>query len=128
MPKSDFAEVAAVIADYFDGLYNSDAALLGEVFHPKATYACATEGKLTYMTMEDYLPMVAKRPSPASKGETRKDAIEAIEFAGPVTAFVRARCSIAPRDFTDFLTLIHIDGRWRIIAKVFHFETADDRG
>ena len=43
-------------------------------------------------------------------------------FAGPVTAFVRARCSIAPRDFTDFLTLIHIDGRWRIIAKVFHAE------
>ncbi len=22
----------------------------------------------------------------------------------------------------DFLTLVHLDGRWQIIAKVFHYE------
>lgn len=119
---SPYQEVAAVIADYFDGLYNSDAELLGKVFHQKASYACATEGTLTHMTMDEYLPMVARRPSPASRGEGRTDAIEGIAFAGPVTAFVRARCSIAPKDFTDFLTLVHLDGRWQIIAKVFHFD------
>lgn len=119
---SPYQEVAAVIADYFDGLYNSDAELLGKVFHPKASYACASDGTLTHMTMDDYLPMVARRPSPASRGEKRTDAIEGITFAGPVTAFVRGRCSIAPKDFTDFLTLVHLDGRWQIIAKIFHFD------
>ena len=44
------------------------------------------------------------------------------EFAGPVTALVRLHCAIGPRYFTDLLTLIHLDGRWQIIAKVFHYE------
>jgi hypothetical protein len=29
------------------------------------------------------------------------------------------RCTIGTRDFPDFLTLVHIDGKWRIIAKIF---------
>ncbi|MES2942024.1 MAG: nuclear transport factor 2 family protein, partial [Pseudomonadota bacterium] len=30
---------------------------------------------------------------------------------------------IAPKFFSDFLTLIKLDGRWQIITKVFHYET-----
>jgi hypothetical protein len=107
---------------YFDGLYHSDTARLGQVFHPKAQYVCATDGTLTHLAMEQYFAVVDKRPSPASRGETRRDRIVGIEFAGPVTAFVRAECAIGPKLFTDFLTFVSIDGRWRIIAKVFHFD------
>ncbi|RVU43900.1 nuclear transport factor 2 family protein [Rubrivivax rivuli] len=32
------------------------------------------------------------------------------------------RCSIRPKSFVDLLTLIHVDGEWRVIAKVFHWE------
>jgi hypothetical protein len=56
------------------------------------------------------------------RSETRRDAIVSIEFAGPVTAFVHAKCAIGPRYFSDFLTLIRVDGRWQIISKVFHYE------
>jgi hypothetical protein len=107
---------------YFDGLYHSDTARLGKVFHPKAQYVCATGGTLTHLTMGQYFPVVDKRPSPASRGEPRHDRIVAIEFAGPVTAFVRAECAIGPKFFADLLTFICIDGRWQIIAKVFHFD------
>lgn len=114
--------VAAVVQKYFDGLYNSDASLLRSVFHPKALYACATEGTLTYLDMAAYLPMVDKRPSPASRNETRVDRIVAIEFAGPVTALARVECAIGPKFFTDLLTFVFVDGRWQIISKVFHFD------
>lgn len=63
--------------------------------------------------------MLAAREAPAARGEARRDYIDAIEVAGENTAFVRARCSIGPRDFVDFLTLLQVDGRWQIIAKVF---------
>lgn len=118
----DFAGVAALMADYFDGLHHSDAARLGRVFHPQAVYACATEGRLTHLTMDAYLPIVAGRPSPASRGEGRRDEIMSITFAGPVTALVQARCAIGPKRFTDFLSLVNLDGRWQIIAKTFHFD------
>lgn len=117
-----FAEIVAVLGDYLDGLHHSDADKLGRIFHPQAIYACGTEGSLTHLTMDQYLPMVAKRPSPASRGEPRRDRILSIEFAGPVTALARVECAIGPKRFTDLLSFIRLDGRWRLIAKVFHFD------
>lgn len=119
------AEVSDLLATYFDGLHFSDVGRLERIFHPQAIYACATEPKLTALTMDAYFPIVAARPSPASRGETRTDEIVSIEFAGPATAIAKVRCSIGPKRFTDFLSLIRTDGEWRIIAKVFHFDLAD---
>lgn len=119
--SADFAGVAAVVATYFDGLYHSDTKRLGQVFHPKAQYVCVTDGTLLYRDMADYFPMVDARPSPASRGEVRRDEIVAIDFAGPVTARATLRCAIGTRLFTDFLTLIKLDGRWQVISKVFHY-------
>jgi hypothetical protein len=120
--KNSYPDVADVLSMYFDGLYHSDTTRLRNVFHPRAQYVCATEGTLTHRTMEDYFRVVDQRPSPASRGEGRTDSIVSIEFAGPVTAFARAHCAIGSKYFTDLLTLIHIDGRWQIISKVFHFD------
>jgi hypothetical protein len=117
-----YGDVTAALADYFDGLHHSDTRRLARIFHPGALYACATEGSLTRLTMQEYFPVVDARPAPASRGEKRTDRIVAIEFAGPVTAFVRAECSIGRKQFTDLLTLVCLDGEWRIIAKVFHFD------
>lgn len=119
------ADVSDVLTAYFDSLYHSDADGLGRVFHPWAHYVCVTEGSLTYRTMDEYLPIVAARPSPASNQEQRTDRIVSIEFAGPSTAAARVNCSIGPKHFTDLLTLIHLDGRWQIISKVFHFDLVE---
>jgi len=119
-----FAEIVVLLQHYFDALYASDAGALGRVFHPQALYACGTGGTLTHLTMDAYLPMVARRPSPASRDEERHDRILSIEFAGPVTALARVECAIAEKRFTDLLSLVKLDGRWQIIAKVFHFEIA----
>ncbi len=119
-------EVVLALDDYFDGLHHSDTARLRRVFHPAALYACATDGSLLLRTMDEYFPVVDARPSPASRGEPRHDRIVSIEFAGPVTAFARVECAIAPKAFVDFLTLVRLDGRWRILSKVFHYERMDE--
>lgn len=121
-----FAEITAAMANYFDGLYLGDTARLRRVFHPEAQYVCASDGSLTRLSMDAYFPIVDARPSPASRSEPRADRILSIEFAGPVTAFVRAECAIGPKRFTDFLSFIRVDDEWRIIAKVFHFDLIED--
>ncbi len=123
-----FAAVARVIELYFDGLYHSDTERLARVFHPKAVYASASDGTLLYRTMADYFPVVERRPSPASRGEARRDRIRSIEFAGPVTARAAVNCAIGDTYFTDFLSLVFVDDRWQIIAKVFHGEQLADVG
>lgn len=121
---AEFDAIAELLQTYFDGLYLSDAERLRGVFHPAARYVCATDEKLVDLGMAEYLPIVAARPSPASRGEARRDRIVGVEFAGPNTAFARVNCAIGPKYFTDFLTLIRTDGAWRIIAKVFHYDLA----
>jgi hypothetical protein len=116
------AAIRALLRDYFDGLHFSDAQRLGRVFHASAIYACATSGTLQLLDMAAYLAVVAQRPSPASLGQARQDEIISIEMAGPVTALARVHCTIAPKRFTDLLTLVRVDGEWRILAKVFHFD------
>lgn len=120
--QTSYAAVIAVLSDYFDGLYDSDTKRLRRVFHPLAYYTCATAEPMLHMGMPEYFALVDKRASPASRGEARTDNILSIEFAGPVTAFARLECSIGPRFCTDLLTLILVDGRWQIIAKVFHYD------
>jgi len=120
--SSPHDEITTAIGTYFDGLYFSDTAKLRAVFHPYALYACATEGTLTYLTMDEYFPIVDARPSPASRNEPRADKILSIEFAGPVTARASLNCAIGPKFFTDYLTFVKVDGRWQIISKVFHFD------
>ena len=116
---TEFAAVIGVLETYFDGLYHADTDRLANAFHPKAIYATADETPLLYRTMDEYFPVVAKRISPASRDEPRRDVIDAIEFAGENTAFARVRCSIGTKDFIDFLTLVRVDGVWRIMAKIF---------
>lgn len=122
MSAPDFAGVAGVLGLYFDGLYHSDTKRLAQVFHPQAHYVSVTEGTLLYRDMAAYFPVVDARPSPASRGEVRRDEIVSIDFAGPATARAVVRCAIGTRHFTDFLTLIRLDGRWQVMSKVFHYE------
>ena len=123
---SEFDKVEQVLGLYFDGLHYSDTEILRRVFHPQAHYYCATDGALLHLGMDEYFPIVDKRPSPASQGHARTDRILGIEFAGPVTAFAKLECSIPPKHFTDFLTLVKLEGRWQIVAKVFHYKLGSD--
>jgi len=119
---TEFVAITNVISNYFDGLYNSDTSMLADVFHPRAHYVCATDGALLHLNMGEYFPIINKRLSPAIRGEKRNDRILSVEFAGPVTAHARVECSIGGKFFTDFLTLIFLDGKWQIISKIFHYD------
>ncbi len=118
--------IEQTLQDYFDGLYQSDTSLLRKVFHPQAIYASATGGELVYRTMDEYFPIVAARPSPASRQEPRHDRVVSIDLVGPVSAVARVECAIGPKRFDDVLTLVRLDDRWQIIAKVFHYELAEE--
>ena len=119
-----FSEVGRLLEEYFLALHASDVARLGNVFHPEAVYACPRDDALTYINMPEYFAIVAKRPSPASSVPIDGQ-VHAIEFAGPEVAFARVSCTLYPKRFTDFLTVIRVDGKWRILTKVFHYDLLD---
>ena len=120
--NDEYAAVAQALSTYYDGLYHGDTSALGEVFHPDARYVTASSGKLLHLDMKSYFPKVEARQSPESLGEPYGYTLESIEFAGSTAASVRMRSSMLGKHFIDFLSMINVDGKWRIISKVFDYQ------
>ena len=116
----DYAGVLELLRDYYEGLWRCDVELLARVFRPDALYATPTADGTLRLDMQEYLPRVAKRTPPAERGVPYDYTVESVEFAGPDTAMARLRCSLFDHDYTDFLSLVRVAGRWSVQAKVFH--------
>ena len=122
-----YTKILDVLRAYYDGLYRCDTLLLARVFHPEARYCTVSGGEFLHLDMQTYLPIVAERTSPETRGEPYGYQVDSIDFAGPDTALARIRSTMWDRHFTDFLALIRLDGEWKIISKVFEFEPVDQR-
>lgn len=114
--------VRRVLDDYFDGLYEGDTEKLSRIYHERGRLFCATDPDLVELDLPGYLELVKNRPSPASRGDERFDRILEVSVPSPTTAHARVECAYLPKRFTDDLTLVTVDGRWKIIAKVWHYE------
>jgi len=120
--REDYAAVLDILRHYYDGLYHLDAEGLGQVFAPSARYASVSSGELIEMGIPEYLPRLAAREAPANSGAVYGYNVDSITFAGPATATARLRCSLFEHNYTDLLTLVRLNGEWRIQSKVFHAE------
>lgn len=111
---------------YLDGLYESDADKIASVFHPTSALTTVTnDGELVVTSRDTWLDKVRARSSPKSQGLARHDHVLTIDVVSPTMAFVKLKCAIPPRFFTDQLSLLKIDGRWQIAQKVFMTETRE---
>lgn len=116
------AAVRRVLVDYFDGLYEGDTGKLSRIYHERVRLYCATDPTFVELDLPSYLELVKNRPSPASRGDERFDRIVDVTVATPSTAHARVECAYLPKRFTDELTLVNVEGRWKIVAKVWHYE------
>jgi len=112
-------EIVDALQDYFDGFYAGDVARLQQVFHPNCHLYSAADGSLADDDMTAVYARVEARENPASRGDVRHDRILTIDRSGPECAFVKLQIAIAPKLFTDYLTLVKLDGRWQIITKTY---------
>jgi hypothetical protein len=116
-----FDEVTQALQAYFDGFHTGDIDILRRIFHPAAHLYSAADGPLQDDPMEAVYARVRARPSPASQRQKRHDRIVMLDRAGPEMVLAKVQLAIAPKLFTDYLSLLRIDGRWQIIAKAYTY-------
>jgi hypothetical protein len=119
----DRSTVEAVVQHYFDGLYEGDADKLGAIFHPSADLRWQDKGQLQVLTVPDWLDRVRKRPSAKAEGQARDDFIVTIDRSDAATAFIKVRCQLPPRYFTDYLVAMKLEGGWQIVSKAYRLDT-----
>ena len=118
---NDYAGIEAALILYFDGFYNGDVASLKKIFHPFCHLYCATHTPMTDSDMEMVYGRVGNRNVPAERGDLREDGIISIDQSGPECAYAKVYIALGNQMFTDYLTLVNVDGRWQIITKTFTY-------
>jgi hypothetical protein len=113
----DFEDVIAVVDGYIQGLKHGSVDQLRESFHADGImYGHGPDGLLggsidnLYTFVEHY----GKAPDIA----VRLDVLDMT----PTTAVVKVTMEkdAAGADYTDYHSLIKIDGQWKVVAKLFH--------
>jgi hypothetical protein len=118
----DRSSVEAVVQHYFDGLYEGSAEKLGAIFDPSADLRWVEKGELQVLTVPDWLDRVSKRPSAKAEGKPREDFIVTIDRSDESTAFIKVRCQLPPRYFTDYLVAMKLADGWKIVSKSYRYD------
>ncbi|GIX14863.1 MAG: hypothetical protein KatS3mg118_2822 [Paracoccaceae bacterium] len=116
----DMDALRASVDAYVEGLRRSDVALLSEVFLPQARLSAVAAGSVLDIPLPAWLDRVRARPDFAARGIDCPHEIHQIDLGSPATGFARLTTTVPPARFLDYLSFLRIDGRWRIIAKVYH--------
>jgi hypothetical protein len=116
---SDEAGVRAALNHYIQGHATGDGAHMRIAFHPNANLYFIRDGKYSERTSADYAGGFSGRPA-ADEGQ-RKRRIESVDIAG-TAAQAKIVLEYPGVTFTDYMTLLKLDGEWKIVAKVFHAE------
>jgi Putative lumazine-binding len=118
----DRSTVEAVVQHYFDGLYDGDADKIGAIFHPSADLRWLEKGELQVLKVPDWLERVRKRPSAKAEGKPREDFVVTIDRSDASTAFIKVRCQLPPRYFTDYLVAMKLNDGWQIVSKSYRYD------
>lgn len=113
-------EIQTALELYFDVMYECDLEKFDRIFHPSSSLFTAKDGVLTLRPFAQYRSEIAVRMSPKSAQQVRQDSILTIDVLSPEIAFAKVKLRIHEKIFVDNLNLLKIDGKWMIVAKIYH--------
>lgn len=114
------AAVRAALQHYLDGHKTGSPDEFRQAFHPRANLYWIREGQFSERTSAEYIAG-AKGGGPAPDEAQRERRIEMVDVTG-TAAVARIVLDYPKVKFTDYMTLLKVDGRWQIVAKAFHVE------
>jgi hypothetical protein len=105
--------------NYLQGQSTGNPEFIRKAFHKDARIMAFRDGKLTNLSVEDFA--VRFNGKSASGEAQRKRTIESIDVAGNA-AIAKIVLDYPTIKFTDYMSLLKIDGEWKIVNKSFYAE------
>ena len=120
--KAESAEEAAVrvpLESYLKGHETGKPEYMKRAFHTEGKLIFIRDGKYTTVEFPDYIARMSG--SPAADEGARKRYIESIDISGNAAA-AKIVLDYPNVRFVDYMSLLKIDGEWKIVNKVFNAE------
>jgi hypothetical protein len=118
--SSEEAGVRQALDNYIKGHATGQGEFFRKAFHTDAKLFAVRDGKYWQLTSEEYIARAAGKP--ADDEAQRKRSIESIDISGNA-AIAKVVLDYPSVRFTDYMSLLKIDGEWKIINKTFHAES-----
>jgi Putative lumazine-binding len=122
--QADISAVTEVVRAYYDGMTEGDEAKLAGAFHPRASIVGNFQGQLEWQTFEEFVAECKEAAAEAGAYEWR---IDGLSLEGD-TALVRFGGQFAGEWYSDDLSMLRIDGVWRIVHKTWYVHPAGAAG
>lgn len=113
---SDYEEVLAVMEHYVEGCKQGKGSVMQPAFHPNAIMYGYLNGELFDGSIKA-LYDAADKFGAAPETKARVDVLSIEGTAATVRVVIENWHGLS---FTDFHSLLKLDGKWQVIAKVFH--------
>jgi len=104
---------------YIKGHATGDGEYFRRAFHPDAKIQGNRDGKLLSRTREEFAAGAPGKP--AEDEALRKRRIVSVDVVDDA-AFAKIELDYPKVKFTDYMTLLKVDGEWKIMSKVYHGE------
>lgn len=117
--SADEQAVRAALEHYLLGHATGDPEHFRAIFHPESKLLWMRDGQLAMRTSAEYIAGASGRPAPDEA--QRRRWIESVDVTGDA-AVAKIILDYPTVLFTDYMTLLKVDGEWKIINKSFHVQ------
>ena len=114
--SSDLDAVRVPLELYLEGQAEGDGDFMRRAFHPDATVSWMRDGSVAQRTAEEFAALFTR--GPADDEADRQRRIVSIDVTGDV-AVARLELDYPGAFITDYMTLLRVDGEWRIVHKAY---------
>jgi hypothetical protein len=119
MTATEKAAVMLPLQNYIKGLQTGNSAYMRDAFEKNAKVQGYMGGQFISWNMEEYAARFSGKP--AADEAQRERSIELLDITGDV-AVGKVVSDYPTVKFTDYMSILKIDGVWKIVAKSFHAE------
>jgi hypothetical protein len=117
--RADEAGARVPLELYLKGHATGDGEYYRRAFHPDAKIQGIRDGKLVSRTREEFAAGAPGKP--ADDEALRRRRIVSVDVVDDA-AFAKIELDYPRIKFTDYFTLLKVDGEWKIMSKVYHGE------
>jgi hypothetical protein len=116
---ADKEAVRLPLENYIKGHSTGDGEYMKKAFHTEGNLIFIRDGKITTRSFADYIAGFTGKP--ASDEALRKRSIESVDVVGNA-ATAKIILDYPTAKLTDFMSLLKINGEWKIVNKIFTSE------
>jgi regulator of protease activity HflC (stomatin/prohibitin superfamily) len=115
--EADIAGARVPVENYIKAHITGDSSFIRKAFHPDAKIYSYRDGKVQALSVDEFAKLFSGKPAADEAQRVRRiENVDVTGSAGTAKVFL----DYPTVSFTDYMSLLKVDGEWKIVNKTFN--------